>query len=296
MVIFHAVSLGVLPIISRRLDNEERRAISSGCVYVWEERGAQSEATGLGIERWTDGIRWGPSRVRDEFLFYHEKGTTSGSVDPGYSSESDMSPTTEMNPRPSQRRDTLIKQTYSVFLQNKGKRKWHMIAYFTQDTVDYLRTVDDLPELAAIQVPPGAYVPARCSKGRLRSAARKMSISNSAVPVSSYPAQPLQRERRFRREGDYMPHPSPYSYSPTSYFLSPPPPSALPPSHDSWIVESRPGYRSSPTISRPPSPPSRGRLLGHREQLAPLEYLQNLTPPRRLPFDEKALSALCASY
>ena len=27
----------------------------------------------LGIERWTDGIRWGPSRVRDEFLFYHEK-------------------------------------------------------------------------------------------------------------------------------------------------------------------------------------------------------------------------------
>jgi hypothetical protein len=46
----------------------------------------------LGIERWTDSIRWGPSRVRDvsaaqliiinthplfqEFLYYHEKNAT----------------------------------------------------------------------------------------------------------------------------------------------------------------------------------------------------------------------------
>jgi len=59
--------------VTRRLDTEERRSISSGCVFVWEERGPNAEATGLGIERWTDGIRWGPSRVRDEFLFYHEK-------------------------------------------------------------------------------------------------------------------------------------------------------------------------------------------------------------------------------
>jgi hypothetical protein len=26
-----------------------------------------------GIERWTDGLKWGPSRVRDDFLFYQEK-------------------------------------------------------------------------------------------------------------------------------------------------------------------------------------------------------------------------------
>jgi hypothetical protein len=80
-VIFHAVSLNILPMVNRRLDTEERRAISSGSVFVWEERGPNSEATGvssltarssamtdiaqLGIERWTDGIRWGPSRVRD---------------------------------------------------------------------------------------------------------------------------------------------------------------------------------------------------------------------------------------
>jgi hypothetical protein len=46
-VIFHAVSLNLLPIVSRRLDTEERRGISSGCVYVWEERGPNAEATGV---------------------------------------------------------------------------------------------------------------------------------------------------------------------------------------------------------------------------------------------------------
>ena len=48
-VIFHAVSLNILPMVSRRLDTEERRAISSGCVFVWEERGPNAEATGVSI-------------------------------------------------------------------------------------------------------------------------------------------------------------------------------------------------------------------------------------------------------
>jgi Gti1/Pac2 family transcription factor len=46
-VIFHAVSLDLLPMVSRRLDTEERRSISSGCVFVWEERGPNPEATGV---------------------------------------------------------------------------------------------------------------------------------------------------------------------------------------------------------------------------------------------------------
>jgi Gti1/Pac2 family len=47
LVIFYAVSKGVLPIVSRRLDSEERRCIRSGSVYVWEERGPDAEATGV---------------------------------------------------------------------------------------------------------------------------------------------------------------------------------------------------------------------------------------------------------
>ena len=46
-VIFHAVTLKLLPMVTRRLDTEERRRISPGCVYVWEERGSGSEATGV---------------------------------------------------------------------------------------------------------------------------------------------------------------------------------------------------------------------------------------------------------
>lgn len=82
--------------VKRRLDAEERLALSSGCVYVWEERPASAEVTGLGIERFTEGKRWSQSRVREgefpnhllmphhvrqvrligqttEFLFYYEK-------------------------------------------------------------------------------------------------------------------------------------------------------------------------------------------------------------------------------
>lgn len=64
-IIFHAVSLGYLKAITRRLDADERAALQSGCVYAWEERGPHTEVTGLGIERFTEGRRWGPSRVRD---------------------------------------------------------------------------------------------------------------------------------------------------------------------------------------------------------------------------------------
>lgn len=46
-VIFHAVLLNILPMVTRRLDNEERGLISPGSVYVWEERGPHAELTGV---------------------------------------------------------------------------------------------------------------------------------------------------------------------------------------------------------------------------------------------------------
>ncbi|KAF9462457.1 Gti1/Pac2 family-domain-containing protein [Collybia nuda] len=164
-VIFHAVSLNLLPMVSRRLDTEERRAISSGCVYVWEERGPNAEATGfqLGIERWTDSIRWGPSRVRDEFLYYHEREGTL--TDREFASDSDTMSPSRSAPINGPHRDNLIKQTYSVFVETpRGRRKWHLIAYFTQETLDFLRTIDDFHQLASLAVPPGKYKTARSAK------------------------------------------------------------------------------------------------------------------------------------
>lgn len=53
--IFLGVARNVLPLITRRLDSEERRAIIPGNVYVWEERGSNNnsgDTTSLGMERW----------------------------------------------------------------------------------------------------------------------------------------------------------------------------------------------------------------------------------------------------
>lgn len=63
--IFYAIQEGLLHMVTRRLDANERLALTTGCVYAWEERGPHSEVTGLGIERFTEGRRWSPSRVRD---------------------------------------------------------------------------------------------------------------------------------------------------------------------------------------------------------------------------------------
>ena len=46
-VIFYSVFLNILPMVTRRLDTEERSLISTGSVYVWEERGPQAELTGV---------------------------------------------------------------------------------------------------------------------------------------------------------------------------------------------------------------------------------------------------------
>ncbi|KAH9485084.1 cAMP-independent regulatory protein pac2 [Psilocybe cubensis] len=185
ITIIHAVHLGILPLVHRRLDTDERRAIQSGSVYVWEERGPNAEATGLGIERWTDSISWGPSRVRDEFLFYHERKPAQPEPD-----NSTDSSDTNFQPRYYYRKP-LVKQTYSVFVRtHTGRRKWHLIAYFTQDTVDQLRSIEDHPQLRGLNVPDGLYVCARSAKGRPRHSSSG-SIGNYPIPtdpILTYPA------------------------------------------------------------------------------------------------------------
>ncbi|KAG2016200.1 hypothetical protein CC2G_009391 [Coprinopsis cinerea AmutBmut pab1-1] len=114
------------------------------------------------IERWTDSVRWGPSRVRDEFLYYQEKQSSEMTT-------IDLSSTSAIiRYQPCYRREPLIKQTYSVFVSTPhGQKKWHLIAYYTQKTLDRLYRVRDNPfhpELATIRVPPNVYQSARSSR------------------------------------------------------------------------------------------------------------------------------------
>ncbi|KAJ3517908.1 hypothetical protein NLJ89_g207 [Agrocybe chaxingu] len=180
--VFHGVATHRLPLITRRLDAEERRNIVPGNVYVWEERGANTEPTGLGMERWTDGMGWGPSRVRDEFLFYHQKDSdvTDDLVNP-------VTPWAQMMRRPAARPNTrpfsvdvrpvpeserLIKQTYSVHVslpadRPKGIiRKWHLTAYFSPHRLDELDTIDNLRGVGDVVVPEGWFRSARIGRNR----------------------------------------------------------------------------------------------------------------------------------
>ncbi|EPQ53642.1 hypothetical protein GLOTRDRAFT_28657, partial [Gloeophyllum trabeum ATCC 11539] len=182
--IFYAVARNLLPIITRRLDADERRAIKAGNVYVWEDRGGNSESSGLGMERWTDGMSWGPSRVRDvrpgflvaslgilinreqEFLYYTQK-----ERDPSASGANSSSHAFG-GPRSSRRPEHLMKQTYSVHVflpQDRAQgvmRKWHLTAYFSQETVDSLTPVSALPGIGDVTVPEGWFRSARSSKTR----------------------------------------------------------------------------------------------------------------------------------
>jgi hypothetical protein len=47
--IFHGVMVDKFPMITRRLDTEERRAVREGNVYVWEERGRNADAPNVSL-------------------------------------------------------------------------------------------------------------------------------------------------------------------------------------------------------------------------------------------------------
>ncbi|KAI0065243.1 hypothetical protein BV25DRAFT_1799341, partial [Artomyces pyxidatus] len=168
--VFFGVARNVLTLLTRRLDADERKSIRSGNVYVWEDRSATtSDSGGLSMERWTDGMSWGPSRIREarhypflaapfEFLFYYQR-----------------DPQANERPRPSaplHESEKLIKQTYSVYVSlpedqaQEVTRKWHLTAYFNQRTIDDLGTVDDVPNVGRIQVPEGLFRSARAVKGK----------------------------------------------------------------------------------------------------------------------------------
>ncbi|OBZ70936.1 cAMP-independent regulatory protein pac2 [Grifola frondosa] len=180
--ILHAVALGILPMITRRLDEGDRLALQSGCIYVWEERSSNpAEASGQEIQRFTEGRSWGPSRARDNFLLYYEKESTARS--------SILQRNTIM---PMQQ---LIKQTYSVFIDSpQNSRKWHLNAYYTQESLDMLFTVDDFQHLKSIHVPSGLYVCARnnCARkpGRPGGRYAPVDADRYARPVSSTPPPP----------------------------------------------------------------------------------------------------------
>jgi hypothetical protein len=194
-------------------------------------------------------------------------------------------------------RSVLIKQTYTVYVNTRrGQRKWHLsgypelcplypgnltsdilpVAYFTEETVHRLRSIDDIPELASLSVPAGRYISARSAKGRAE---------------HSFPSDP--EGSGFTRL-EYVPYAPPQSVKPDSA------PQSLDGQHpylkipQAWPRDPANDERgastprsTSPTSSNTPTPDERGKQI-----LVPLSYLEEHPPTRRHPTDEKALMML----
>ncbi|KAA1470745.1 hypothetical protein DENSPDRAFT_72615 [Dentipellis sp. KUC8613] len=65
LLILEAARRGLIPRVTRRLVDSERKMITSGSVFVFDEDES-------GIKRWTDGYFWSPSRILGNFLLYRE--------------------------------------------------------------------------------------------------------------------------------------------------------------------------------------------------------------------------------
>lgn len=65
LLILEAARRGLIPRVTRRLVDSERKMITSGSVFVFDEEES-------GIKRWTDGFFWSPSRILGNFLLYRE--------------------------------------------------------------------------------------------------------------------------------------------------------------------------------------------------------------------------------
>lgn len=229
--LFYAVKLGRLPLIRRRPDAEERLALRSGDVYIWEERSRDSEASSMG--RFTEGRRWSESRTREEFFFYYER----------YRPPPDVarSSTSTGKPEPPPDWEQMVKQTYSVMIDIDGvQKKWHLTAYFTHRTVDGLGTIDAIPAACDLQVPPGLCVSTRTSNKRqkaqrraagtasphLRSPGSANAAATLSTPNHPHSARPQRKFAAFSNGAPAHADDPPAARNPYPSALGTPPPDA----------------------------------------------------------------------
>ncbi|CAG8471601.1 10030_t:CDS:1 [Funneliformis caledonium] len=163
LLIFEACRRGVLPRICRRLQEKERKIVTSGSVFVFDERES-------GIKRWTDGLVWSPSRILGNFLIYREldKRAPTGKKDSSpverqRSNSTDMESQTEKNKERALvgsltnsyrfKKGGLIKKTMSIMVNGVSQ---HMISYYTKEDVlaCKLKTPSSIPNLAILEISP----------------------------------------------------------------------------------------------------------------------------------------------
>ncbi|KAF9265002.1 hypothetical protein L218DRAFT_1076007 [Marasmius fiardii PR-910] len=174
LLILEAARRGLIPRVTRRLVDSERKMISSGSVFVFDEDES-------GIKRWTDGFFWSPSRILGNFLLYREtdkksnnrgvkaNGSGGDSSDVGEEGTSLSRPKDgsqlgierqrernlmgSLTNNPKFKSDGLMKKTFSLTI---GGVAQHLISYYRVEDVENgrLRSPSSLPELASLSISP----------------------------------------------------------------------------------------------------------------------------------------------
>ncbi|KAI7869197.1 Gti1/Pac2 family-domain-containing protein [Spinellus fusiger] len=162
LLLFEGCRQGVLPRISRRLQDKERKQIRSGSVFVFDEHES-------GIKRWTDGRYWSPSRILGNFLIYreiHKKADRKSSVfsclkDDGYSlhgldSAQDRQLVGSLSDTYNLRTDGLIKKSMSILVQGVSH---HLVSYYHPlDVVHQRLSTPSFSQLADLEISPDLLV------------------------------------------------------------------------------------------------------------------------------------------
>ncbi|KAI9067325.1 hypothetical protein FKP32DRAFT_1701098 [Trametes sanguinea] len=250
--LFYAVQLGLLPKIEKRLDANERAALRPGDVYVWEEKGPNTDSFSVSMERFTEGKSWTASRVREDFLMYFEsprKGKGNART-----SENQVV-------RPGEQ-DLYIKLTYSVIREDvkeasqskdadklKKPPKWHMNAYFTKLTEGQLRTIDDIPMLRDLVVPEGIFSSARTSKPGKRGDSSRTANSTVKRMYAPFPPHPTRRVRSNDTPPPIPAPPGPNSAASASVTLNAAPDALLAPPPPLPAGSRRLSHSNSPSFS-----------------------------------------------
>lgn len=172
----------------------------------------------------------------------------------------------------------LVKQTYSVWVETeRGPRKWHLTAYFTQASVDYLDTIDRIPGVGELIVPDGLFRSTRVPKRKpdeQQSAKRTVpSPVKPPPPSTTRTYAPYPPTDNSPPAGPSMEMFQPYQYSPSplnGYYQSIP----SPPSHQ---------YSPSPLPYYPHSSSHTDAYFSH-QSFGGLVQSQNY-PDYRRPMD-----------
>ncbi|KAF5378982.1 hypothetical protein D9757_009117 [Collybiopsis confluens] len=169
--LIHAARQGVIPRITRRLNDTERRSmIRSGAVFIFSVEES-------GIRRWTDGLLWSPSRIVGNFLVYreiNERASSRGSHKKTYNGEEARNVSVHRNSpglSPGYRGTSsaqagsdqgtfkpngLIKKTITVTIDGSDL---HLISYYTsEDTRNgRLKRPSSRPDIMGLYMPPHIF-------------------------------------------------------------------------------------------------------------------------------------------